>query len=75
MEISCIKQALIKLLPTKIKNHSTLFKYMLDKIDEDLTEDMIKKNHYILEKEWYKKISIQIYYGYILVLVNKTTTV
>ena len=43
------------------KNHFTLFKYMLDTVDEQLTEDMIKKFHFILksgtltdsEKEWF----------------------
>ena len=47
---------------TEIKNHFTLFKYMLDTIDEKLSEDMIKKYHYILkegtltdeEKSWFK---------------------
>lgn len=51
------------------KNHFTLFKYMLDTIDDKLSEDMIKKFHFILkdgiltdsEKEWfnvgeYKKV-------------------
>lgn len=46
---------------TEIKNHFTLFKYMLDTIDEDLTEDLIKKYHFILkdgtltdeEKVWF----------------------
>ena len=46
---------------TEIKNHFTLFKYMLDTIDDKLTEDMIKKFHFILkdgtltdsEKEWF----------------------
>lgn len=46
---------------TETKNHFTLFKYMLDTIDDDLTEDMIKKYHFILkdgtltddEKEWF----------------------
>ena len=55
---------------TETKNHFTLFKYMLDTIDESLTEDMIKKYHFILkdgtltddEKEWfnvgeYKKLN------------------
>lgn len=54
---------------TETKNHFTLFKYMLDTIDEKLNEDMIKKIHFILkdgtltdeEKVWfnvgeYKKI-------------------
>ena len=54
---------------TETKNHFTLFKYMLDTIDEKLNEDMIKKFHFILkdgtltdeEKVWfnvgeYKKI-------------------
>ncbi len=54
---------------TETKNHFTLFKYMLDTIDEKLSEEMIKKYHFILkdgtltdsEKEWfnvgeYKKI-------------------
>ncbi len=54
---------------TETKNHFTLFKYMLETLEEDLTEDMIKKYHFILkdgtltdsEKEWfnvgeYKKI-------------------
>ena len=46
---------------TEIKNHFTLFKYMLDTIEEQLSEDMIKKFHFILkdgtltdsEKEWF----------------------
>lgn len=46
---------------TEIKNHFTLFKYMLDTVDDKLTEDMIKKYHFILknetltdeEKEWF----------------------
>jgi len=46
---------------TEIKNHFTLFKYMLDTIDDPLTEDMIKNFHFILkegtlteeEKEWF----------------------
>lgn len=46
---------------TEIKNHFTLFKYMLDTIDDELTEDMIKRFHFILkdgtltdsEKEWF----------------------
>ena len=31
---------------TETKNHFTLFKYMLDTIDDELTEDMIKKFHF-----------------------------
>ena len=46
---------------TEVKNHFTLFKYMLDVVDDDLTEDMIKKFHFILkdgtltddEKVWF----------------------
>ena len=46
---------------TETQNHFTLFKYMLDTIEEPLTEDMIKKFHFILkdgtltdsEKEWF----------------------
>ncbi len=46
---------------TEIKNHFTLFKYMLDTIEEPLTEKLIKKYHFILkegtltdlEKEWF----------------------
>ena len=46
---------------TETKNHFTLFKYMLDTIDEKLSEDMIKKFHFILkdgtltdsEEEWF----------------------
>ena len=46
---------------TEIKNHFTLFKYMLDTIEEPLTESMIKRFHFILkdgaltesEKEWF----------------------
>ena len=46
---------------TEVKNHFTLFKYMLDTIDDSLTEDMIKKYHFILkdgtltdeEKKWF----------------------
>lgn len=34
---------------TEIKNHFTLFKFMLDTIDDKLNEDMIKKFHYILK--------------------------
>lgn len=45
----------------EIKNHFTLFKYMLDTIEDKLTEEMIKKYHFILkegtltdnEKEWF----------------------
>ena len=35
---------------TEIKNHFTLFKYMLDVVDDNLTESMIKKFHYILKE-------------------------
>ena len=46
---------------TETKNHFTLFKYMLDTLDEKLSEEMIKKFHFILkngtltesEKEWF----------------------
>lgn len=46
---------------TEIQNHFTLFKYMLDTIDLKLSEEMIKKFHFILkngtltdsEKEWF----------------------
>lgn len=46
---------------TETKNHFTLFKYMLDTIDDKLSIDMIKKFHFILkdgtltdsEKEWF----------------------
>ena len=46
---------------TEIKNHFTLFKYMLDTIDDKLSIEMIKKFHFILkdgtltdsEKEWF----------------------
>ena len=46
---------------TETKNHFTLFKYMLDTIDDKLSENMIKKFHFILkdgtltdsEKEWF----------------------
>lgn len=46
---------------TETKNHFTLFKYMLDTIEEPLTEDIIKKFHFILkdgtltleEKKWF----------------------
>ena len=46
---------------TEIKNHFTLFKYMLDTLDESLTEELIKKYHFILkdgtltddEKTWF----------------------
>ncbi len=54
---------------TETKNHFTLFKYMLDTIEDKLSEEMIKKFHFLLkegtltdsEKEWfnvgeYKKI-------------------
>lgn len=54
---------------TETKNHFSLFKYMLDTLEEELSENMIKKYHFILkdgtltdeEKEWfnigtYKKI-------------------
>jgi Fic family protein len=34
---------------TETKNHFTLFKYMLDTIDDKLSEDMIKKFHFILK--------------------------
>ena len=47
---------------TETKNHFTLFKFMLDSINEKLSEDMIKKFHYILktgtltdsEKDWFR---------------------
>lgn len=46
---------------TETKNHFTLFKYMLDTIEDDLSCEMIKKFHFILkdgtltdsEKEWF----------------------
>ena len=46
---------------TEVKNHFTLFKYMLDTIDDKLSESMIKKISFILkdgtltdsEKEWF----------------------
>ena len=46
---------------TETKNHFTLFKYMLDTIDDKLSEDMVKRFHFILkdgtltdnEKEWF----------------------
>ena len=34
---------------TETKNHFTLFKYMLDTLDEKLSEEMIKKFHFILK--------------------------
>ena len=34
---------------TETKNHFTLFKYMLDTIDDKLSEDLIKKYHFILK--------------------------
>lgn len=34
---------------TETKNHFTLFKYMLDTVDDSLTENMIKKYHFILK--------------------------
>lgn len=34
---------------TETKNHFTLFKYMLDSLDKPLTEEMIKKYHFILK--------------------------
>ena len=46
---------------TETKNHFTLFNYMLDTLDENLSEEMIKKFHFILkdgtlteeEKKWF----------------------
>ena len=46
---------------TETKNHFSLFKYMLDTINDKLDEEMIKRFHYILksgtltdsEKEWF----------------------
>ena len=46
---------------TETKNHFTLFKYMLDTINEPLSEDMIKKYHFIFkngtvddsDREWF----------------------
>lgn len=46
---------------TEVRNHFSLFKYMLDTIDDELNEDMIKKYHFILkegtlsdeEKDWF----------------------
>ena len=34
---------------TEVKNHFTLFKYMLETLDEPLSEDMIKHYHFILK--------------------------
>ena len=34
---------------TETKNHFTLFKYMLDTLEEPLSEEMIKKYHFILK--------------------------
>lgn len=34
---------------TETQNHFTLFKYMLDTVDEDLTEELIKNYHFILK--------------------------
>ena len=47
---------------TETQNHFTLFKYMLQTIDDNLTEDLIKKYHFILkngtltedEKKWFQ---------------------
>ena len=49
---------------TETKNHFTLFKYMLDTLDEALDENLIKKYHFILkdgtltesEKEWFNAL-------------------
>ena len=35
---------------TETKNHFTLFKYMIDTIDDKLSEEMIKKYHFILKE-------------------------
>ena len=35
---------------TEIKNHFTLFKYMLDTLEDELSENMIKKYHLILKR-------------------------
>lgn len=35
---------------TETKNHFTLFKYMLDTIEDTLSEEMIKKYHFILKE-------------------------
>ena len=64
---------------TEIKNHFTLFKCMLNTIDDKLAKDMIKKFHSFLkyrtltnsEKEWfniieYKKKKNMIYIIFIL---------
>ena len=48
---------------TETNNHFTLFKYMLDTLDEELSEEMIKHYHFILkngtlteeEKEWFNR--------------------
>ena len=57
---SCDKIIVLK-DATEIQNHFTLFKYMLDTIDEVLSEKLIKEYHFILkngtlsdsEKEWF----------------------
>ena len=57
---SCDKVIVLK-DATETKNHFTLFKYMLDTIEEPLSEDIIKKYHFILksgtltdsEKDWF----------------------
>lgn len=59
--ISTGEKAIVLKDATEIKNHFTLFKYMLDHVDEVLTEDMIKKFHFILknntlsskEEDWF----------------------
>lgn len=35
---------------TEVKNHFTLFKYMLDTLEDELSENMIKKYHLILKR-------------------------
>ncbi len=56
------KNKVIVLKDVTTKNHFTLFKYMLDTLEEVLTEDMIKKFHFILkngtlteeEQKWFQ---------------------
>lgn len=59
--LTCTDKVIVLKDATEIKNHFTLFKYMLDNLENPLSEEMIKKFHFILksgtltdeEKEWY----------------------
>ena len=47
--LTCTDKVIVLKDATEIKNHFTLFKYMLDNLENLLSEEMIKKFHFILK--------------------------